>query len=112
MGKRLRMRILIKAPGHVHIVWFLVCVHVADRSAMSTKVPYLSRLGIYRISIEKQETLLKLMALSTAAILCEEARTSSLKFTMVFNSGSLSNIMCIRVGLLQQIPTSSSSAWH
>ena len=45
---------------------------VADRSAMSTKVPYLSRLGIYRISIEKQETLLKLMALSTAAILCEE----------------------------------------
>ena len=110
MGKLLRMRILIKAPGHVHIVWFLVCV--ADRSAMSTKVPYLSRLGIYRISIEKQETLLKLMALSTAAILCEEARTSSLKFTMVFNSGSLSNIMCVRVGLLQQIPTSSSSAWH
>ena len=75
---------------------------------MSTKVPYLSRLGIYRISIEKQETLLKLMALSTAAILCEEARISSLKFTMVFNSGSLSNITCIRVGLLQLIPTSSS----
>ena len=38
---------------------------------MSTKVPYLSRLGIYRISIEKQETLLKLIVLSAAAILCE-----------------------------------------
>lgn len=38
---------------------------------MSTKVPFLSRLGIYRISSEKQETLLKLMVLSTAAILCE-----------------------------------------
>ena len=38
---------------------------------MSTKVPFLSRLGIYRISSEKQETLLKLVVLSTAAILCE-----------------------------------------
>lgn len=38
---------------------------------MSTKVPFLARLGIYRISVEKQETLLKLMVLSTAAILCE-----------------------------------------
>ena len=38
---------------------------------MSTKLPFLARLGIYRISSEKQETLLKLLALSTAAILCE-----------------------------------------
>lgn len=38
---------------------------------MSTQVPYLSRLGIYRISIEKQETLIKLMVLSTCAILCK-----------------------------------------
>ena len=38
---------------------------------MSTKVPFLARLGIYRISSEKQETLLKLLALSTAAILCK-----------------------------------------
>ncbi len=38
---------------------------------MSTKVPYLSRLGIYRISNEKQETLLKLLVLTTAAVLCK-----------------------------------------
>ena len=46
----------------------------ADReegAKMSTKVPFLARVGIYRISSEKQETLLKLLALSTAAILCE-----------------------------------------
>eukprot|EP00731_Ephydatia_muelleri_P011014 Em0005g1600a len=41
---------------------------------MSTKVPYLSRLGIYRISIEKQETLLKLIVLSAAAILSFSTR--------------------------------------
>ena len=41
------------------------------RRGMSTKVPYLSRLGIYRISNEKQETLLKLMVLTTAAVLCK-----------------------------------------
>ena len=40
---------------------------------MSTQVPYLSRLGIYRISIEKQETLIKLMVLSTCAILCKRS---------------------------------------
>ena len=38
---------------------------------MSTKLPFLARIGIYRISSEKQETLLKLLALSTAAILCK-----------------------------------------
>ncbi len=42
-----------------------------QRSGMSTKVPYLSRLGIYRISNEKQETLLKLVVLTTAAVLCK-----------------------------------------
>lgn len=41
---------------------------------MSTQVPYLSRLGIYRISIEKQETLIKLMVLSTCAILSFSTR--------------------------------------
>ena len=49
-------------------------VRRADReegTKMSTKVPFLARVGIYRISSEKQETLLKLLALSTAAILCE-----------------------------------------
>ncbi len=38
-------------------------------SKMSGSVPLLVRLGIYRVSKEKQETLLKLMVLSTAAIL-------------------------------------------
>lgn len=54
---------------------------------MSTQVPYLSRLGIYRISIEKQETLIKLMVLSTCAILCKlpEMRTCSLPLSL-FNT--------------------------
>lgn len=41
---------------------------------ISAKLPFLARLGIYRISSEKQETLLKLLALSTAAILCKTTR--------------------------------------
>lgn len=47
-------------------------MHVVRRgpTKMSTKLPFLARLGIYRISAEKQETFLKLLALSTAAILC------------------------------------------
>ncbi|CAI8005578.1 Dolichyl-diphosphooligosaccharide--protein glycosyltransferase subunit STT3A [Geodia barretti] len=41
---------------------------------ISTKLPFLARLGIYRISSEKQETMLKLLALSTAAILSFSTR--------------------------------------
>lgn len=55
---------------------------------MSTQVPYLSRLGIYRISIEKQETLIKLMVLSTCAILCKRSY-----FTSVLGTHSLSTFI-------------------
>ena len=44
---------------------------------LSAKLPFLARLGIHRISSEKQETMLKLLALSTAAILCKPARPLS-----------------------------------
>ena len=42
-----------------------------ENMSTSAYVPILVKLGIYRISREKQETLLKLMVLSTAAILCK-----------------------------------------
>ena len=41
---------------------------------MSTKLPFLARVGIYRISSEKQETVLKLLALSIAGILCKNTQ--------------------------------------
>ena len=41
---------------------------------MLAQFPVLARLGIYRISSEKQETLIKLMILSICAILCEFCR--------------------------------------
>ena len=60
---------------------------------MSTQVPYLSRLGIYRISIEKQETLIKLMVLSTCAILCKRSYFTSVLGAYSFEP-SLKQCMC------------------
>ncbi len=37
----------------------------------SSQIPFLSQLGLYRISSEKQETLIKLMVLSICGILCK-----------------------------------------
>ena len=60
---------------------FLVCLQglglaigLVDRTSslkMSAQFPVLSQLGIYRVSNEKQETLIKLMILSICAILCK-----------------------------------------
>ena len=68
----------LAASAHAQLL-LSSCVLVwgPGKSEMSTQVPFLSRLGIYRISIEKQETLIKLMVLSTCAILCKPNHTSS-----------------------------------
>lgn len=50
---------------------------------MSSQIPVLSQLGLYRISSEKQETLIKLMVLSICAILC---KLSVLFFCFVYLS--------------------------
>lgn len=69
---------LLDALPIIHYTYCACLLVAAARSRqdlseakMLTQFPLLARLGIYRISSEKQETLIKLMILSICGILCK-----------------------------------------